>query len=131
MQQYQETAIEIEFRIPDFYWGNGLIIINGTEFYGLIANDLILGTINDNNSMDFSVYFRFPYSECTYGEYVERYQFHYPRCFMLNTTFNIQGIDDDNNFLLTMLTMKDICTTPEKIEIEKDSIQRIRQELGV
>lgn len=131
MQKYGESAMKIEFRIPGFYWGDGLIITNGKEFHGLIANDLILGTTDDNNKIKFSIYFRFPCDDDVYDEYIDEYEFEYPIAFRFGTTFNVQGKNEDSDIVIGMLTVKEIYTNSNIIEITENSISKLIQELGI
>lgn len=126
------TAIKIEFRIPEFYWGEGLIITDGIEFHGLIGNDLILGTISSDKKMHFSIYFRFPVEDDEKNpEYIDMYEFNYPRQLFLSSTFNVQGQNDKNDIIIGIFTTEDVYTNQKVIDFVESGVERIKQELSI
>lgn len=128
----EKTAIKMEFRIPEFYWGDGIIIFDGQEFYGAIANDLILGTINTSSrETNFSIYFNFPCEDDVYFTYLDQFDFHLPSILSINSSNNVQGINEDNEMIIGTLSLRDIYCNYEVIKYIESFVNKEKKRLNL
>lgn len=128
----EKTAMKIEFRIPGFYWSDGIIITDGNKFYGSLSGDLIIGTIDHSKrATDFSVYFYFPCEDDVYSDYLDPYTFHLPTVIRLPSTNNVQGINDEKNVIIGILSINSIYENNNVISYIEDFVSSEKEKLGI
>lgn len=128
----EKTAIKIEFRIPGFYWSDGIIVTDGNEFYGSLSDDLIIGTINHfDGTTDFTIYFNFPCEDDIYSDYVDAYNFHLPTVIRLPSANNVQGLNDEKDIIIGVLSINEIYSNSSIISSIEDFVVNEKRRLGI
>lgn len=128
----EKTAIKIEFRIPEFYWSDGIIVTDGNEFYGSLSGDLIIGTIDHSQRVtDFIIYFHFPCEDDVYTDCLDQYYFHLPTVISLPSSNNVQGCNDEKDVIIGVLSLKGIYSDSSIISYIEDFVIDEKRRLGI